>query len=247
MSPLKIGSWKKLFLCGKKGLKEPAVELPHEIIEELEILPRLLAKLELLHEIIEWEILPRLPAKSLCRFMCVCKQWKSLISTHEFARKNVQHLTNSQSLTHHKLLDYNDLFSLKSFDFVDLSYRVVPLFDAPCLNGALQVSPIASLDGLVFVELPDTSEFAFWNPLTGAYKKFLSISPRSYTLLDAFYFDSSNNDYKVLQVTSHSGLNAYIYSQRFNTWKKIQFLENHQYLSNSKSLWSKPHYTTKDF
>ena len=56
--------------------------------------------------------------------------------------------------------------------------------------------PIASLDGLVFVELQDTSELVFLNPLTGAYKKFKSNFPRSNTLFDAFYFDSYNNDYK---------------------------------------------------
>ncbi|PWA90313.1 ATG18-like protein [Artemisia annua] len=215
---------KLFFLCGKKSLKKPAVELPHEIIES-EILPRLSAMLELPLKIIdESEILTRLLAM--------------LELPHDIIESNAQHLTNSQSLTHHKLLDYKDLLSLKSIDCED-NRSVAPL-SVPHLNGALKGSPIASLDGLVFVELPDTSEFAFWNPLTGAYKKFLLNSPRSYTLLDAFYFDSSNNDYKVLQVTSHGGLNAYTYFQRFNTWTKIQFLENPQYLSKSKSRCSKP-------
>ncbi|GJX76907.1 putative F-box domain-containing protein [Tanacetum coccineum] len=153
-----IDSWKKLFLCGKKSLEKPTVELSCEIIEsevlprlhgtvelpreiiksdvlprlhttvelprqiiesevlprhhatvelprkiiESEVLPRLHAMVELSCEIIDWEIL-RLPAESLCRFMCVCKQWKSHISTCEFTRENLQHI-NKESLTHRKVL-----------------------------------------------------------------------------------------------------------------------------------------------
>ncbi|GJZ32382.1 putative reverse transcriptase domain-containing protein, partial [Tanacetum coccineum] len=77
--------------------------------------------------------------------------------------------------------------------------RYVPLF-FPGLTGGLKVVPIASLDGMVYVELPEASEFVFLNPLTGAYKKFKSYYPRSYTKFDAFYLNSFKNDYKVLQV-----------------------------------------------
>nr|GFA67422.1 hypothetical protein [Tanacetum cinerariifolium] len=59
LSPLwKIRAWKKLFLCGKKSPEKPTVELLHEIIES-NVLPRLHA-VEFPREIIESEVLPRL-------------------------------------------------------------------------------------------------------------------------------------------------------------------------------------------
>ncbi|PWA36811.1 F-box domain-containing protein [Artemisia annua] len=183
LSPLKIGSWKKLFLCGKKSLKNLAVELPPETIES-EILPRLSATLELPHEIIqESKILPR-------------------------------------------LLDLNnhDSTTIRSIPFV---------------NEGQEVLLLASLDGLVFVRLLNTSESALWNPLTGAYKK-LPNFPNSCPLRSAFgfYFDSYEKDYKIVQVPCFGALKAFIYSQRLNLWKEIQWLENHQRLSNSS--WSTP-------
>ncbi|GJR69111.1 hypothetical protein Tco_0015176 [Tanacetum coccineum] len=66
---------------------------------------------------------------------------------------------------------------------------------------------VGSLDGLVCVALERTCELVIWNPLTTAYKK-LSMSnapPFFRRNRDAigFYFDSSNNDYKLLQVVSN--------------------------------------------
>ncbi|GKC71173.1 F-box domain containing protein [Tanacetum coccineum] len=177
--------------------------------------------------------------------MCVCKQWKSFISTRELRMKNLQHITNDQSLTHHKFLVIWPSHTFSTSDVEDLCNpdttirRYVPIF-FPGLTGGLKVVTIVSLDGPVFVELPETSEFPFLNPLTSAYKKFKSNYPRSYTKFDAFYFDSFNNDYKVLQVISKGGLHAYIFSQKYDSWKTIMWLENHQWLSNSESLWSNP-------
>ncbi|GJX84213.1 F-box domain containing protein [Tanacetum coccineum] len=147
LSPLwKIRSWKKLFLCGKKSMEKPTVELPREIIES--------------------EVLPRLHAKSL------------------------------------------------------------------------------GLDGPVFAELVQTHEYAheyaFWNPLTGAYMN-LSNSPKFYSPYDAFgiYFDSDKKDYKVLQWSCFgSAFKALSYSQRLNSTKEIQWLENHQQFSDA--FWSNP-------
>lgn len=47
-----------------------------------------------------------------------------------------------------------------------------------------------------------------------------------------FYSDSSD-DYKLLRIVSGSA--AYIYFQRLDSWKKIEFLENNDYIC---SLWS---------
>ncbi|GKB04518.1 F-box domain containing protein [Tanacetum coccineum] len=212
-------SWKKSFLCGKE---KPNVEL--------------------LREIIESDIFPRLPAESLGRCMCVCKQWKSHISTSEFIRKHI----NNESLNRKVLeIDYSsqtfttrDLDDLNNHDSTIV--RSIPFFDE-----AQEVLLLASLDGLVFVKLLNTCEYAFWNPLTGAYKK-LSNSPKQlYLPFDAFglYFDSKEKDYKVLQLScvGSGSFKAVIYSQRLNSTKEIQWLGgDDQRLSSS--FWSTPIY-----
>ncbi|KAI3803145.1 hypothetical protein L1987_31294 [Smallanthus sonchifolius] len=58
-------------------------------------------------DIIESEILPRLPAKSIGRFMSVCKHWQSLLSTQDFHQKNHRHITTVEPQTHQKLLLLN--------------------------------------------------------------------------------------------------------------------------------------------
>lgn len=194
-------------------------------------------KVELPLEIIELEILPKLPAMSLIRCKCVCKRWKSLILTREFARMNLRHITSDQSLIHHKILEVRSksrIFSTHDCDDVnnDGSTTIHPL---PRIHGVKEgVFILASLDGLVCVAL-HTSEFAFWNPLTGACKKFNSNSPSFHEMLSdafGFYFDSSNNDYKLLRVVYSGNSGAYIYSQRSDSWRKIKCLEIHQFRSN---------------
>ncbi|GKC59955.1 probable inactive receptor kinase [Tanacetum coccineum] len=217
----KIGSWKKMFLCGKKSLEKPKLELPREIIE--------------------WEILPRLPAKSLPQFMCVCKQWRSLISSCEFTRKNLHYLKNKQSLTHRKVIEIDRLsktFTTRDCDDLN-NHDLTTTRSIPFVNEAQKVNLLASFDGLVFVELPYIFKYAFWNPLTGAYEK-LSNSPNIFFTFGAFgfYFDSHKKDYKVLHVACYGAFRAFIYSQRHKSTKEIQWLERPQLVSNS--FWSTP-------
>ncbi|KAF5797156.1 putative F-box domain-containing protein [Helianthus annuus] len=94
---------------------------------------------ELPLSLIESNILPRLPAKSVGRCMCVCKQWKSFLSTPMFARMHLRHVT---------INDYNDVVG--------------------------------------------------------------------------FYTDSSN-DYKLLYLINGARNGAYIYSNRLDSWRKIDF------------------------
>ncbi|GKA13776.1 F-box domain containing protein [Tanacetum coccineum] len=222
-SPIwKLDTWKEMFLGQRKRPKR-TVELHFEIIES--------------------EILPRLPARSLIRCMCVCKQWKSFISTREFARMNLYHIRNDQYPTHSKLIEMScssqtftsrNCENLKNHD----STTVRPI---PFATGGDEVFiVVGSLDGLVCVALERTCELVIWNPLTTAYKK-LSMSnapPFFRRNRDAigFYFDSSNNDYKLLQVVSNDPSGAYIYSQKSDSWKKIDCLVSDQCFFNSR--WS---------
>ncbi|PWA69210.1 F-box domain-containing protein [Artemisia annua] len=110
-----------------------------------------------------------------------------------------------------------------------------------------------SFDGLLCLAAMLPQELAFWNPLTGAFKKLSdnSCSPRFYkpscTLrplkfspdnissssdVIGFYIDSSN-DYKLLHMVSNGALGAYVYSLRTDSWRKIEYLiDNADCISN---------------
>ncbi|KAM0019805.1 putative quinoprotein amine dehydrogenase, beta chain [Helianthus debilis subsp. tardiflorus] len=68
-----------------------------------------------------------------------------------------------------------------------------------------------------------------WNPLTGAYKKLSShpsfrFSTGIYNDVVGFYKDSSDdNDSKLLYLINGGDFGAYIYSNRLDSWKEIEF------------------------
>nr|XP_043638182.1 F-box protein CPR1-like [Erigeron canadensis] len=69
------------------------------------------------------------------------------------------------------------------------------------------------------------TSLALWNPLTGACYK-LPPHPKGYdphSGLIGFYSDSSN-DYKLVHMVFWGAVAAYIYSQRLNSWRKIEFV-----------------------
>ncbi|KAI8566677.1 hypothetical protein RHMOL_Rhmol02G0060600 [Rhododendron molle] len=66
----------------------------------------------LLPEII-FEILSRLPVKSLLRFRCVSKSWRSMISDPKFAKAHLSLASTKPDYAHHRLL----LLSLLSREF----------------------------------------------------------------------------------------------------------------------------------
>nr|XP_043635917.1 putative F-box protein At2g02030 [Erigeron canadensis] len=183
------------------------------------------------NSIIEYEILPRLPAKSVGRFKSVSKQWNSFLSTHMFGKMHhLRHINN------------------KTYKLLILDKPLVDLCSQPLNNGSVTVgfnrleeadprfdSLLGSLDGLVCVASTETvNSLALWNPFTGAYYKlppnpsftrpFNSYKDFRYRGRDVvgFYSDSSN-DYKLLYMIPLDQ-EAYIYSQRLNSWRKIEFL-----------------------
>ncbi|KAK9911260.1 hypothetical protein M0R45_035181 [Rubus argutus] len=75
-------------------------------VEEFAPVPSDLRHLVLPSEIILFQILPRLPAKSLMRLKCVCKSWSSHIREPFFVRahRNIHHSQNNHT-THLLLTD----------------------------------------------------------------------------------------------------------------------------------------------
>ncbi|KAF5756399.1 putative F-box-like domain superfamily protein [Helianthus annuus] len=116
---------------------------------------------ELPFSLIESEILPRVAAKSdIGRCRCVCKQWKSFLSTPTFGKMHLR--------LHGTTID---------------DYKVV-ILDGPTLRTLCPSKPnqqaciLSSLDGLVCLGLRESSQLVFWNPFTGVSRK-LSSNPHS--------------------------------------------------------------------
>ncbi|KAK1417108.1 hypothetical protein QVD17_26230 [Tagetes erecta] len=204
--------------------------------------------------IIESEILPQLPAKSVVRFMCVCKQWYSFLSTQHFRRKNHHNITtNRDPPTHQKLLILKapsgifhtlDCGTTLTYASVTTSTRCTPFGSDP--DG---MHILATFDGLVCVALSNhyTNQLLFWNPLTGAYRKLSKSRVHSFNriYMDAFgFYSDCSNDYKLLNLVRkdwsiHMGQpKAYVYSTRLDSWREILSFNYGQYLSWATYQWS---------
>ncbi|KAJ0817283.1 putative F-box domain-containing protein [Helianthus annuus] len=179
---------------------------------------------QLPYEIIQSEVLPRLPAKSIGRFRCVCKAWNSFLSTPEFAQMHLPYQTNHKLL----LLDHHTSPTFRTLDCEQpMSQDSITTTLPIPFQGHMSI--LASLDGLVCVALRETRELAFWNPVTGAYNKFhTSFYKDMFNGAFALYIDSSN-DYKLVHIVSEG---AFIYSQRLDLWRKI----NHPSLDISELI-----------
>ncbi|XP_074346393.1 putative F-box protein At1g33530 [Apium graveolens] len=128
--------------------------------------PRLLTR-ELPEEIVNEEILARLPVETLLPLRCVCKSWESLFFTPEFIQAHLKS-------THDKNSIYQDCLVARSYKgFMILSRykqtRIVPPrpeLIAPLSNTRL----VGSINGLVC--LVNQIEFFLWNPIIGRYREF---------------------------------------------------------------------------
>ncbi|KAI8556191.1 hypothetical protein RHMOL_Rhmol05G0232800 [Rhododendron molle] len=134
-------------------------------------------------------ILSRLPVKSLLRFRCICKSWRSLISHPKFVKTHLSLASINTAYTHHRLLlrrDYrtNDVKSCSLYAVLhERSDNDVEL-DCPIKTphrywfGDLFVG---CCDGLVCIAIE--REVCIWNPST---RKSKSLERRAITWRGTF-------------------------------------------------------------
>ncbi|KAI4334810.1 hypothetical protein L6164_013518 [Bauhinia variegata] len=183
------------------------------------------------------EILIRLPVKSLCRFRCVCKRWRSLISDPHFVKLHLDRAERKRLIL--------GSYSLHSVDCEPpLDDRVVaeqldfPLKENLNLNDNY-VEIFGSSNGLLCI-MPKPKRFFVFNPTTGESREipFLSVAPPSDTNVNqsnlfGFGYAPSVDDYKFVRVSY--GCITNVFSLRTNLWKTVQ--EKFDYdLSGSLSL-----------
>ncbi|KAJ9542055.1 hypothetical protein OSB04_028561 [Centaurea solstitialis] len=185
---------------------------------------------QLHEEMLLFQILPWLPARSLGRFKCVCKQWRSFLTTPMFTKMHLHHVNNQN---HHKQLVFSTTKPCKYFRTIDCETPEVGLSanrSLPFKANCEEMSIIASLNGLVCIGIDPLhtcrySDIILWNPLTGGYKTLskdnsrfncFTIPARGYGL----YYSSCEDDYRLLRVTLLN--EAFIYSFKYDSWRKVE-------------------------
>ncbi|KAI8566689.1 hypothetical protein RHMOL_Rhmol02G0061700 [Rhododendron molle] len=193
------------------------------------------------HEII-FDILLRLPVKSLLRFRCVSKSWGSLISQPKFAKTHISLASTNTDNTHDRLLlrwnESNDLrCDLKSCSISaimhELSDTAVSL-DYPIDGSCNWEWIVGSCNGLVCGTVEKRTVF-LWNPSTMKSRKLPDVG----MLLDkypaymreiypvyGFGYDESTDDYKVVlifqaRVDWGDENMVMVYSLRTDSWRII--------------------------
>ncbi|KAE8008676.1 hypothetical protein FH972_005168 [Carpinus fangiana] len=197
------------------------------------------------------EILVSLPVKSLLRFQCVSKSWKSIISSPTFISTHTQHSERIHNHAHH-LLHYsrykdggvmqrqyllfhiNDSFSDSGFQKLEYPCQIrgggfLNVLDC---RGLILFAPLVRKNGL--------ESLVLWNPairmsmtLTQPYK--FDTTDREYHIY-GFGFDHTSNDYKVLRMvlifesrTRRFLSHAKLYKLRTGTWETVRVPEDFQY------------------
>lgn len=163
------------------------------------------------------KILNKLPVRSLFRFHCVCKSWRSLLqlSTREMSihfdkicNKKYTLMRNADNWYPHDVIwKFKIPFELISLDFMLLS----PVKGILCICG-----PFRSYVSFLYL----------WNPLTKEYKALPKpIVDLQYLVVNfGFGFVPKSNDFKVVRVLQHewkSDSRIEIYSLNRDSWSRV--------------------------
>ncbi|XP_024044693.1 F-box/kelch-repeat protein At3g06240 [Citrus clementina] len=175
------------------------------------------------HEII-FEILLRLPVKSLCRFKCVSSSWLALISDPQFVMLQL-HRNKRRNLILSNLSGnsaYNYSIDEEKLVSVELDF---PLEQDANRDGSGYLARIVgSCNGLVCTT-PKPKIFFVLNPLTRESKRIPDVPfepfPRSSD--DLYGFGCTAEDCKFIKVSFglKPNMSVAIFSLRMNSWRRV--------------------------
>ncbi|CAI9086879.1 OLC1v1020802C1 [Oldenlandia corymbosa var. corymbosa] len=175
-------------------------------------------------EIIE-NIFSRLPSKSLMRFRCLSKLYRSLIDSPDFVKMHLNQSRVSQT-NRSLILGFLGVYSVE-LDQLDCARILKPPFSSSDVSN--------SCNGLVLVG-QNHAPF-LWNPSTRKYKTLpdcpvesphgIGVGERNYQR-SGFGYIPEEDDYRVLRVVEFRdddsvwvGSKAHIYSLKSDSWKKV--------------------------
>ncbi|KAL9228107.1 hypothetical protein vseg_003721 [Gypsophila vaccaria] len=188
-------------------------------------------------EIIHYDILTRLPVKSLLRFKSVCKCWYTLINSSTFLNINRKYTIESHNYYYYYC---RDLLIVGSTSDQSFTYLYAPQFSCGISNSFdddtidFESNRIidVSCNGVMCLRW-DIYGYVLCNPLTRECRK--TITTHSFCnynypiirLASGFGYDSVSDDYKIIEILEFRGHKniplggvANIYSTRTDSWKE---------------------------
>lgn len=179
------------------------------------------------------DILTYLPAKSLIRFKCVCRSWRSLISDPQFAKLHLKRAYEDENMNRQRLLVATD--PLYSVDFEAASdgdngntLVKLPYPNAESHNDSFAVGLfLGSCDGILCI-LNEVDNVVLWNPSTRESKKLPGPSSSLHKdFSTGLGYDSSTDDYKMVIASSATATGSdqimvEVFTLKTNTWRTVQ-------------------------
>ncbi|CAI9776837.1 unnamed protein product [Fraxinus pennsylvanica] len=161
---------------------------------------------------IVFNILSRLPVKSLLQFKSVNKAWHALISSPEFIKEHLNRASDIDNFIFHRFMyikvrPFSRQDLSQSFDFS--TFNKVPA-RLPLNSQFVNAEVVASCNGLVLLYM-NHEKHLLWNPSTGNYKEISGLhrnrlNIQSYNRLYGIAHDASIDEYTVISAArvSHS-------------------------------------------
>ncbi|XP_057467685.1 F-box/kelch-repeat protein At3g23880-like [Actinidia eriantha] len=167
-------------------------------------------------EDITFEILSRVPIKSLLRFLCVSKRWRSLVSSitaPKIGKSNilVQSYLKSSFLTFHSIDEDGDVKHVCRPWKKRSSHKYHNL--------------VGSCNGLLLLQIDN--DLFLWNPLTSFFKKVLScgvlLNYEYEVVWSGLCYDPSTDEYKAVMAFYEKSLQYFVAVGNFKSqrWLKI--------------------------
>ncbi|GJU39054.1 putative F-box protein [Tanacetum coccineum] len=196
------------------------------------------------HDVVSNHILPRVPAKSVCRFNCVSKEWHSFLTSKMFKSMHIDHHQNNPKLL--LLLKTKTTFEFTTIDCEapprrkGLTPARHPLPQFGDTTNPHDIHILTSFHGLVCLGIIKKShdlgysysDLILWNPLTNEYKMLSksNFHKEFYNIRYScsgfgLYYSCCEDDYKLLFLDLFEN-NVYIYSLRSDSWRKIDAFQH---------------------
>ncbi|KAL8026522.1 hypothetical protein ABFX02_14G033600 [Erythranthe guttata] len=190
-----------------------------------------------LPEEIIYKILPNLPVKSLLRFKCVSKQWRSIISSKEFIKEHLKKASTNPNCTHHMITmkfkhRYLQGEQTRSYSLPYLLEGTTAVIDAHIPrreSNRCHLRIWGSCDGIALVTSNAVGMIFLLNVSTTKSNEIPASNPKERYLGDHIVYglgyDESTDDYKVVcidDVTDPKAYTTQIYSCKSHSWKKVE-------------------------
>ncbi|CAO2817714.1 unnamed protein product [Amaranthus hypochondriacus] len=195
--------------------------------------------MELPHDLIIYEIVIRLPIKTILQFKSISKQWYSSLSSSSFGMAHYKLSPNLHSCSsiHCIFIHSKDENFLYSFDECDSCYekRLFKL-DIDCIGSSKdEIFLVGSCNGLICL-YSLLGYLIIWNPIIHQWEKVSYPSLQGFQSLTwGFGYVASNDDYKIVRICElegNKGMLVHVFSLKTQKWKKVVDEKIHGYSLN---------------